>query len=57
MHLDQNSDIDDSDDDGDDGRSNVSSYGNNSSVYEVFGKMEAQTMRDPYGDRRKAMYR
>ena len=56
MHLDQNSDIDDSDDDGDD-RSNVSSYGNNSSVYEVFGKMEAQTMRDPYGDRRKAMYR
>ena len=40
MHLDQNSDIDDSDDDGDDGRSNVSSDGNNSSVYKVFGKME-----------------
>ena len=39
MHLDQNSDIDDSDHNGDDSRSNVSSCGNNSSIYEVFGKM------------------
>lgn len=40
---------------GDDDRSDPGGV-NDSSVYAVFGEMEVQTMRDPYGDRRKAMY-
>lgn len=37
-------------DGGDDARSNVV---NDSSIYEVFGKMEVQTMRNLHGDRRR----
>ncbi|ONK70524.1 uncharacterized protein A4U43_C05F34610 [Asparagus officinalis] len=51
-----NQDQDDEDDHDDDDGGLESGFGNDSSVYGVFGKMEVQTMRDPYGDRRKAMY-